>query len=58
MHGQVLFEVQALSNFVAQEADDLSFKEREILRILESRLKMTLNLSVLFNLCIRPFWYF
>lgn len=34
---QILFEVQALSNFVAEEEGDLGFKVREILAILESR---------------------
>lgn len=34
---QVLFEVQALGNFTGEEDGDLSFKEREILAILESR---------------------
>ncbi len=33
---QVLFEAQALGNFEAEEEEDLSFKEREILTILES----------------------
>ena len=33
---QILFEVQALGNFQAEEDGDLSFKEREILTILES----------------------
>lgn len=34
---QILFEVQALSNFAAEEEGDLGFKVREILAILESR---------------------
>ena len=34
---QILFEVQALSNFAAEEEGDLGFKVREILAVLESR---------------------
>ena len=34
---QVLFEVQALGDFPGEEAEDLGFKDREILTILESR---------------------
>ena len=34
---QVLFEVQAMGAFGAEEEGDLSFKDREILRVLESR---------------------
>ena len=37
---QVLYEVKALGNFTAEEEDDLSFKEREILAVLESRSKL------------------
>lgn len=34
---QVLFEVQALGDFPGEEDEDLGFKDREILTILESR---------------------
>lgn len=34
---QVLFEVQALGDFPGEEEEDLGFKDREILTILESR---------------------
>ena len=37
---QVLFEVQALGDFPGEEDEDLGFKDREILTILESRYTM------------------
>ena len=38
---QVLFEVQALGDFPGEQDEDLGFKDREILTILESRYILT-----------------
>ena len=41
---QVLFEVQALGDFPGEEDEDLGFKDREILTILESRYHFPIKL--------------
>lgn len=42
---QVLFEVQALGDFPGEEEEDLGFKDREILTILESRYRYPLKFT-------------
>ncbi len=42
----MLFEVQALGDFPGEEEEDLGFKDREILTILESRYLMALDRDI------------